>query len=55
VSTAKGDGEVAGVVDGYHAGVSMFVFEQGSDEADSGTGGEKEHDTITIFPGPVER
>ena len=54
VPTAEGDGEVGGVVDGYHAGVAVFALQQGSDEADGGAGGEEEHDAVALVPGPVE-
>jgi hypothetical protein len=31
----------------------MLAFEQWSDEANGGAGGEEEHDTVALVPGPV--
>ena len=50
----EGDGEAGGVVDGNHAGVTVFALEQGSDEADGGAGGEEEYDAVALVPGPAE-
>ena len=49
-----GDGEVGRVVDGDHAGVEVFAFQQGDYEADGGAGGEEEDNTVALVPGQVE-
>jgi hypothetical protein len=54
VPTAERDGEVSGIVDGDHPGISMLALEQRSDKPDGGAGGEEEHDTVALVPGPAE-